>query len=69
MIAKTYSFTVVGLESYAIEIEVDVANGLPAINLVGLPDTAIKESRERVRSAIKNAGFQCPARVKKKEAD
>ncbi len=61
MIAKTYSFTVVGLESYAIEIEVDVANGLPAINLVGLPDTAIKESRERVRSAIKNSGFQWPA--------
>ena len=60
MIAKTYSYSLLGLESYAIEIEVDVANGLPTINLVGLADTAIKESRERVRSALKNSGFQWP---------
>jgi magnesium chelatase family protein len=61
MIAKTYSFGLLGLEAYPVEIEIDVANGLPAVNLVGLADTAIKESRERVRSAIKNSGFQWPA--------
>lgn len=61
MIAKTYSFGLLGLEAYPVEIEIDVASGLPAINLVGLADTAIKESKERVRSAIKNSGFQWPA--------
>lgn len=62
MISKTYSFGLLGLEAYPVEIEIDVANGLPAITLVGLADTAIKESRERVRSAIKNSGFQWPAK-------
>lgn len=61
MIAKTYSFGLLGLDAYPVEIEIDVANGLPAINLVGLADTAIKESKERVRSAIRNSGFQWPA--------
>lgn len=60
MIAKTYSFGLLGLETYPVEIEIDVTNGLPVINLVGLADTAIKESKERVRSAIKNSGFQWP---------
>ena len=61
MISKTYSFGLLGLDAYPVEIEIDVANGLPAVNLVGLADTAIKESKERVRSAIKNSGFQWPA--------
>ena len=61
MISKTYSFGLLGLEAYPVEIEIDVANGLPAVNLVGLADVAIKESKERVRSAIKNSGFQWPA--------
>ncbi len=61
MIAKTYSFGLIGLQAYPVEIEIDVAKGLPQINLVGLADTAIKESKERVRSAIKNSGFQWPA--------
>jgi len=61
MISKTYSFGLLGLDAYPVEIEIDVTNGLPAINLVGLADTAIKESKERVRSAIKNSGFQWPA--------
>jgi len=61
MISKTYSFGLLGLDAYPVEIEIDVARGLPAINLVGLADTAIKESKERVRSAIKNSGFQWPA--------
>lgn len=61
MIAKTYSFGLLGLEAYPVEIEIDVASGLPQVTLVGLADTAIKESKERVRSAIKNSGFQWPA--------
>ena len=61
MISKTYSFGLLGLDAYPVEIEIDVAHGLPAVNLVGLADAAIKESRERVRSAIRNSGFQWPA--------
>ncbi|MDD5465556.1 MAG: YifB family Mg chelatase-like AAA ATPase [Candidatus Omnitrophica bacterium] len=61
MISKIYSFGLLGLEAYPVEIEIDVARGLPVITLVGLADTAIKESKERVRSAIKNSGFQWPA--------
>jgi len=61
MISKTNSFGLFGLEAYPVEIEVDVASGLPAVNLVGLTDTAIKESKERVRSAIRNSGFQWPS--------
>jgi magnesium chelatase family protein len=62
MISKTYSFGLLGLEAYPVEIETDVAGGLPAVNLVGLADAAVKESKERVRSAIKNSGFQWPAK-------
>ncbi|MDO8489538.1 MAG: YifB family Mg chelatase-like AAA ATPase [Candidatus Omnitrophota bacterium] len=61
MISKTYSFGLLGLEAYQVEIEIDVAKGLPQVTLVGLADTAIKESKERVRSAIKNSGFLWPA--------
>lgn len=61
MISKTYSFGLLGLEAYLVEIEIDVAKGLPQVTLVGLADTAIKESKERVRSAIKNSGFLWPA--------
>lgn len=60
MLAKAYSFALNGLESYLITIEVDVARGLPATTIVGLPDNAIKESKERVRSAIKNSEFEFP---------
>ncbi len=62
MIAKIQSFTLVGLAGVPVEIEVDVNNGLPAFDLVGLADTAVKESRERVRSAIKNSGRQVPVK-------
>ncbi|MEK6727443.1 MAG: YifB family Mg chelatase-like AAA ATPase [Candidatus Omnitrophota bacterium] len=60
MLAKVYSFGLSGIEAYPIEIEVDISNGLPAVTLVGLPDSAIRESRERVKSAIKNSGFSWP---------
>jgi len=61
MLAKALSFGLLGIEAYPIEIEVDVSRGLPAVTLVGLADTAIRESRERVKSAIKNSGFDWPS--------
>lgn len=51
------SSAVVGIEAYPVEVEVDIANGLPAFNIVGLPDTACRESADRVRAAVKNCGF------------
>ncbi len=60
MIAKVNGFTLIGLEGVAIETEVDINNGLPALDIVGLADTAVKESKERVRSAIKNSGRNMP---------
>ncbi len=62
MLAKILSNTVVGIEAYAIEVEVDIANGLPAFNIVGLPDAACRESSDRVRAALKNSGIHFPAR-------
>ena len=60
MLAKVYSCAVIGLEGALVEVEVDIARGLPALNLVGLPDTAVQESKERVRSAIRNSGATFP---------
>ena len=60
MLAKVYSFGLLGIEAYPVEIEVDVSCGLPAVTLVGMADTVIRESRERVKSAIKNSGFDWP---------
>jgi len=60
MLAKVYSCAVVGLEGAIIEVEVDTANGLPSFVIVGLPDAAVQESRERVQAAIRNAGFYFP---------
>jgi magnesium chelatase family protein len=60
-LAKVLSYGIHGIDAYPIEIEVDVSsNGLPAINLVGLADTAIKESRVRVKAALRNSGFKWP---------
>lgn len=61
MLAKVLSFTLVGLEGKKIEVETDISKGLPAYDVVGLPDASVKESRERVRSAVKNAGYLFPA--------
>ena len=60
MLAKVYSSGLLGIEAYPIEIEVDISGGLPAVTLVGMADTCIRESRERVKSAIKNSGFSWP---------
>ncbi len=64
MLAKVYSYGTCGLDAYQLTIEVDVSRGLPATIIVGLPDNAIKESKERVRTAIKNSGFKyIPERI------
>ena len=62
MLAKVYSAAVVGLEGQFIEVEVDLLPGLPRVNVVGLPDTAVQEARERVRSAVRNSGCVFPNR-------
>lgn len=62
MLAKVYSGTVYGIEGYVVEVEVDISSGFPTFSIVGLPDTAVKESRERVTSAIRNSGFDLPSR-------
>lgn len=62
MLAKVKSYTLEGLKGIAVDIEVDVNAGLPSYETVGLPDTAVKESKERVRAAIKNSGFSYPTR-------
>ncbi|MFH1360497.1 MAG: YifB family Mg chelatase-like AAA ATPase [Candidatus Omnitrophota bacterium] len=64
MLAKVKSYGLCGLEAYPITVEVDVSNGLPAITIVGLPDNAVKESKERVRAGIKNSGYRfAPERI------
>jgi magnesium chelatase family protein len=60
MPATATTFTLLGIEARPVRVEVDVARGLQAFNLVGLPDAAVRESRERVRSALKNADFEFP---------
>ncbi len=60
MIATIHSFALNGLDGFAVAVEADVNKGLPSYELVGLPDAAVKESKERVRSAIKNSGFTFP---------
>lgn len=60
MLSKVLSFGLSGIDGYVINIEVDISNGLPKFDIVGLGDTAIKESKERVKSAIKNSGLDYP---------
>lgn len=60
MVVKCKSLGLFGLSTYAIEIEADLSRGIAAFDIVGLPDAAVKESRDRVRSAMKNCGFEFP---------
>lgn len=62
MLSIIKSAAVMGIDSYPVAVEVDLSNGLPAFDLVGLPDSAVKESRERVRTAIRNSGFSFPVK-------
>lgn len=60
--ARTLGCALWGLDTALVTVEADVSNGLPSFTIVGLPDTAVKEARERVRAAIRNAGFEFPLR-------
>ena len=61
-VARTHSIALVGVEGHPVEIETDIENGLPGLLLVGLPDTALREARDRIRAAIINCGEQWPQR-------
>lgn len=62
MLSKILSGAVNGIDGYAISVEVDISNGFPSFDIVGLPGSAVKESKERVRTAVKNSGFDLPAK-------
>ncbi len=62
MLAKVMSCAVTGLEGAIVEVEVDISSGMPSFTIVGLPDTAVQEARERVRAAIRNSGCTFPTR-------
>jgi magnesium chelatase family protein len=62
MLARVWSASIVGIDAVKVGVEVDVSGGLPGIVVVGLPDTAVQESRERVKAALKNAGYAFPMR-------
>ncbi len=60
MLSKTNSLGLLGIDGFAVTVEVDISNGLPAFDIVGLPDAAVKEAKERVRSGVKNSGYVFP---------
>src|SRR5437667_12433267 len=62
MLAHVSSAAIVGVEASAIDVEVDVAAGLPGCHIVGLPDAGVKEGRVRIRGALENCGFKMPLR-------
>ena len=60
MLAKVLSGAVIGIDAYTVAVEVDIAAGLPSFTTVGLPEVSVKESKERVKSAINNSGYSFP---------
>src|SRR6195256_404423 len=62
MLARIRSAAVLGIDAYLVDVEVDIAHGLPSFATVGLPQGAVKEGRERVYAAISNSGFEFPLR-------
>src|SRR5690606_21407196 len=62
MLASIRSAAVLGVDAYPVDVEVDIASGLPSFATVGLPQAAVRESRERVGAALANAGFALPLR-------
>lgn len=62
MIAQLSSTALLGIDGYIVDVEIDISSGLPAFDIVGLPDTAVKESKERIRAAIKNTGLVMPSK-------
>ena len=62
MVNRVKTASVVGLNAYEVSVETDVVNSLPAVTIVGLPDTSVTEARDRVKSAIKNSGYTFPSK-------
>src|SRR4030043_2400449 len=62
MISKVKTAATLGLEAHLVEVEVDISPGLPSLTIVGLPDAAVQEAKERVRAAIRNSGYVFPAK-------
>jgi len=62
MLARIDSAAILGIDAYIVEVEIDTMSGTPAFTVVGLPDAAVQESRERVRSAIRNSNYEFPVR-------
>ena len=62
MVNRVRSSAVVGIKAYEVWVETDVVNSLPAVSIVGLPDTSVTEARDRVKSAIKNSGYTFPSK-------
>ena len=62
MLSIIKSAALMGIDSYPVDVEVDLSNGLPSFDIVGLPDSAVKESRERVRTAIRNSSLSFPVK-------
>jgi len=62
MLVRTASAALLGIEAYLVDVEVDISTGIPGYITVGLPDAAVRESKERVRAALKNCGYEMPSR-------
>ena len=62
MLFKSFSSALMGIEAYVVEVEVDFGGGLPQFIIVGLPDASVRESKERVKAALKNCGYDFPPR-------
>jgi magnesium chelatase family protein len=61
-LARTYAIALAGVQGHVVEIEADIENGLVGLQLIGLPDTALREARDRIRSAVINSGHDWPMR-------
>ncbi|HUU41997.1 MAG TPA: magnesium chelatase domain-containing protein, partial [Desulfatiglandales bacterium] len=61
MLANVYSSSVIGIDAYIVQVEVDISRGLPSFSTVGLAEGAVRESKERVKAALKNSGYHFPA--------
>ena len=64
MLSKVFSAAVQGIDAFLVEVELDSGRGIPSFNIVGLPDAAVKESRDRVKAAILNSGLEFPANIR-----
>ena len=62
MISQINSTALLGIDGYIVDVEVDISNGMPSFDMVGLPDAAVKESKERIRAAVKNTGLTMPSK-------